>query len=82
MVFWCFGGVVLLFFCGVFVVVLLWWVFLCRCGGVFEVVCFFFCAGVLVFLWWCGGVFVRGRRPSNYQDVVKKSIDNAGSKKQ
>ena len=36
----------------------LWWcggvvVFLCLCGGVFEVV---WCVFVVVFLWWCGVV--------------------------
>ena len=46
------------FFCGVFVVVFLWW---CLCKCVFVVV-WCFCGGVLVvvFLWWCscGGAFV------------------------
>ena len=67
-VWWCLCGVcVVLFVCGVFVVVFLWW---CSCGCVFVVVfvwwcvcvcvwwCFcacggVFCAGVVVFVWWC-----------------------------
>ena len=52
---WCFcGGVFVSVFCGVLVVVFLWW-----CGGVLW---WCVCGGVLVvvFLWWCscGGVFV------------------------
>ena len=42
-------------------------VWLCLCGGVFAFLCFgdvfvlvllCFCDGVVVLLWWCGGVSV------------------------
>ena len=32
-----------------------WW---CFCGGVFVVVFLWWCDGVFVFLWWCFCVFV------------------------
>ena len=55
-VWWCFCGGAVVFWCfcgGVFLVVFLWW---CFCGGAVVWWCFCGCV-VVMFLWWCAGVF-------------------------